>query len=253
MIILKTTQEIELMQENGRILSKIHSRVKHQAKPGVSTQELADYALEEMESHKCRSAFIGYKGFPGAICISLNEEIVHGIPSTTRYLQPGDLVKLDMGIVRNNFYADMAETFYLGEDEPENIKDLLCTTRKALEAGMRNTYAGNTLGKVSQAIQDVIESAQMAVVRRFVGHGIGRSLHEKPPVPNFVTQNEGPRLEVGMVLALEPIATYGDSEVLIQDDGWTAVTKQGELSAHFEHTVAITSAGPRILTTCQAG
>lgn len=253
MISLKTTQEIDLMQENGRILSVIHSRVKHQAKPGVSTQELADYALEEMKSHGCRSAFMGYRGFPGAICISLNEEVVHGIPSATRYLKPGDLVKLDMGIVKNSFYADMAETFYLGEEEPEHIKDLLCTTRIALEAGICNAYAGNTLRKVSQAIQEVIESAQMAVVRRFVGHGIGRSLHEKPPVPNFTTQNEGPRLEVGMVLALEPIATYGDSEVLIQDDGWTAVSAQGELSAHFEHTVAITSTGPRILTTCHAG
>lgn len=254
MISLKSRQEIDLMQENGRILSVILTKVKHQAKPGVSTQELADYAHELMKEERCRPAFLGYRGFPGTICVSVNEEVVHGIPSSHRILAQGDLVKIDIGIKKYGFYADMAETVYLGNDMPAEIETLINVTKEALKAGIRNAIAGNTLGKISQGIQNTVEERGLSVVRRFVGHGIGRSLHEKPPVPNFGPEDQGPRLEVGMVLAIEPIATNGDPEVIIKDDGWTAVTRSGRLSAHFEHMVAVTECGPKILTsTCQAG
>jgi len=254
LISLKTSEEIELMQENGRILAGIFSRVKPQAKPGVSTLQLAEIALKEIKAVGAESAFLGYRGFPGAICISLNEEVVHGIPSSTRIMRQGDLVKIDMGIIRNGFYADMAETIYLGDAIPLEMARLLATTKKALAVGICNCIAGQTLGKISQSIQNTIETENLSVVKRFVGHGIGRSLHEKPPVPNFGPSDRGPRLEVGMVLAIEPIATFGSPEVAIKHDGWTAVTADGAISAHFEHTVAISPQGPVILTsTCHAG
>ncbi|MFZ5950883.1 MAG: type I methionyl aminopeptidase [Candidatus Rifleibacteriota bacterium] len=254
MISLKSDQEIDLMQENGRILSVILTKVKHQAKPGVSTMDLADYALELMEQEKCRPAFLGYRGFPGTICVSVNEEVVHGIPQKNRLLQTGDLVKIDIGIKKYGYFADMAETVYLGKEMPAEIENLIQTTKEALRAGICSAIAGNTLGKISQSIQNAVENRGLSVVRRFVGHGIGRSLHEKPPVPNFGSEDQGPRLENGMVLAIEPIATDGDPDVIIKDDGWTAVTRSGRLSAHFEHTVAVTKSGPKILTsTCQAG
>jgi methionyl aminopeptidase len=254
LISLKTTQEIELMQENGRILSVILTKVKHQAKPGVSTMDLAEYALELMTHEKCKPAFLGYKGFPGAICVSVNDEVVHGIPSKNRILQVNDLVKIDVGIRKDGFFADMAETVYLGGEIPDEIDTLMKSTKNALMAGIRNAIAGNTLGKISRSIEKAVENSGMSVIRRFVGHGIGRSLHEKPPVPNFGPENQGPRLEVGMVLAIEPIVTNGDPEVFIKNDGWTAVTRHGNLSAHFEHMVAVTECGPKILTsTCQAG
>lgn len=242
------------MQENGCILSDVLSRVKLQAKPGVSTLQLAEIAHEEIKAAGAESAFLGYRGFPGVICISINEEVVHGIPSSNRIMRQGDLVKIDLGIKRRGFYADMAETVYLGDNIPPETGHLLATTKNALAAGISNCIAGETLGKISQSIQEVIETADLSVVKRFVGHGIGRSLHERPPVPNFGPSTGGPRLEIGMVLAIEPIATFGNPEIAIKQDGWTAITADGALSAHFEHTVAITSQGPVILTaTCHAG
>ncbi len=242
------------MQENGCILSDVLGRVKLQAKPGVSTLQLAEIAHEEIKAAGAESAFLGYRGFPGVICISINEEVVHGIPSSNRIMRQGDLVKIDLGIKRRGFYADMAETVYLGDNIPPETRHLLATTKNALAAGISNCIAGETLGKISQSIQEVIETADLSVVKRFVGHGIGRSLHERPPVPNFGPSTGGPRLEIGMVLAIEPIATFGNPEIAIKQDGWTAITADGALSAHFEHTVAITSQGPVILTaTCHAG
>lgn len=242
------------MQENGRLLSDVFSRVKLQAKPGVSTLQLAEIAHEEIRAVGAESAFLGYRGFPGVICISLNEEVVHGIPSATRVMRQGDLVKIDIGIKRKGFYADMAETVYLGDEIPPETTRLLATTKNALAAGISNCIAGETLGKISQSIQKVIETENLSVVKRFVGHGIGRSLHEKPPVPNFGPSTGGPRLEIGMVIAIEPIATFGSPEIAIKQDGWTAITVDGALSAHFEHSVAVTSQGPVILTsTCHAG
>lgn len=242
------------MQDNGRILATILDKVKRQAKPGVNTLELAEIAQSEFAKSGAKSAFLGFKGFPGAICISVNEEVVHGIPSASRSLNLGDLVKIDVGMKRNGFCVDMAETIYIGNEVPAAIGNLLKTTKAALMAGIRSSIPGNTLGKISQSIQEVIEAEKLSVVRRFVGHGIGRNLHEKPPVPNFGSSGQGPRLEVGMVLAIEPIATYGDPEIVIMQDGWTAIMANGALSAHFEHTVAITAKGPKILTsTCQAG
>lgn len=235
-------------------MAGVLSRVKLQAKPGVSTLQLAELADQEIRAVGAESAFYGYHGFPGTICISLNEEVVHGIPSPDRIMQSEDLVKIDIGLRRHGFYADMAETVYLGDKIPPALERLMATTQKALSAGIENCVAGQTLGKVSQSIQAVIEIENLSVVKRFVGHGIGRNLHEKPPVPNFGPSCRGPRLEVGMVLAIEPIASCGSPEVAIKQDGWTAVTVDGALTAHFEHTVAITSQGPVILTsTCHAG
>lgn len=242
------------MQENGYILVTILDKVKHQAKPGVSTLELAEYARELIVQNEAESAFFGFKGFPGQICLSVNEEVVHGIPSSLRFLENGDLVKIDIGIRRNGFCVDMAETVFLGDEIPPEIERLMRVTKSALQSGIQKAIPGNSLGNISRAIQEVIESENLTVVRRFVGHGIGRNLHEKPPVPNFGSSGQGPRLEAGMVLAIEPIATFGDPEIAIKQDGWTAIMVNGALSAHFEHTVAITPQGPRILTsTCRAG
>ncbi len=254
MISIKTDQEIILMQENGRILSAILNKVKHQAKPGVSTEELASIADAEMKSFGVIPAFLGYKGFPSVICTSLNSEVVHGIPNQQKILKNGDILKLDIGIKRNGFFADMAETIYIGEIFSPEIKHLVDTTKRALEAGITNAHAGNTLGKISQSIQKCIESSSLSVIQRYVGHGIGKELHEKPPVPNFGSDKSGPILKSGMVIAIEPIACLGKPEVFVLEDGWTSVTNDGSLSAHFEHTVAITDDGPKILTsTCQAG
>ncbi|MGM0600018.1 MAG: type I methionyl aminopeptidase [Candidatus Rifleibacteriota bacterium] len=254
MISLKTQQEIEIMQENGRILSVILDKVKHQAKPGVSTQDLADYARDLMEKEKCKAAFLGYRGFPGYICASINEEVVHGIPAKSRVLQEKDLLTIDIGIKKNGYFADMAQTVFLGDNVPAELDNLIAATQKALYIGIQNAVAGNTLGKISHSIEKTVNENGLSVVRRFVGHGIGKKLHEKPPIPNFGSENQGPRLEIGMVLAIEPIATTGSPDVIIKDDGWTAITRDGGLSAHFEHMVAVTESGPKILTsTCQAG
>jgi methionyl aminopeptidase len=254
LISLKTQQEIEIMQENGRILSVILDKVKHQAKPGVSTQDLADYARELIANEKCKAAFLGYRGFPSCICASINEEVVHGIPARNRVLKQKDLLTIDIGIKKNGYYADMAKTVFIGDNIPTDLEKLIATTHKALIIGIQNAVVGNTLGKISHSIERFIKQNGLSVVQRFVGHGIGKKLHEKPPIPNFGPENQGPRLEIGMVFAIEPIATTGSPDVIIKDDGWTAITRDGSLSAHFEHMVAITESGPKILTsTCQAG
>ena len=245
---LKTNHEIDLMRENGRILAKIMKRVIHQAKPGVSTLQLAEIASAEMEKHGCVSAFLGYKGFPGILCASLNYELVHGIPSKYVILKENDLVKLDIGILKNGFHADMAETIYIGDDPPENIVSLIETTRKARDKGISNAYSGNTLRNISQSIEDVITEAGFKVVKRYTGHGIGRELHERPPVPNYFVESIDLELHSGMALAIEPVVSSGVFDVIVKNDGWTAATSNCALSAHFEHTVVITDNGPEILT-----
>lgn len=244
---LKTDHEIDLMRDNGRILARIMKRVIHQAKPGVSTLQLAEIASTEMERHGCVSAFLGYKGFPGILCVSLNHELVHGVPSQHVILKEKDLVKIDIGIAKNGFHADMAETFYIG-DPPDSVASLIETTRKALNVGICNAIPGGALRKISQSIEALVTDAGYKIVKRYTGHGIGRMLHEKPPVPNYSVENINLDLLPGMVLAIEPVVSSGVFDVIVNDDGWTAAASNCALSAHFEHTVAITDNGPEVLT-----
>jgi len=246
MIILKTEQEIKLMEKAGNILSKIITELKKKLRPGVSTKEIDSLAGDLINSYGAFAAFKGYRGFPANTCISLNEEVVHGIPND-RKLKSGDIVSLDIGIRLNGFYADAAFTQAVDKINGR-IKKLIDVTKKSLSLGIDRARVGNYLFDISHAIQRFVESKGFSVVRDFVGHGIGRELHEEPEVPNFGKSKTGPMLKEGMALAIEPMVNTGTWEVQIQDNGWTAITKDKKYSAHFEHTIAITKKGPKILT-----
>ncbi len=253
MIFLKSPYEIELMRSANRIVSEVLTEVREQVRPGVSTGELDRRAAELIRKKGARSAFKGYTmrngavPFPATICVSINNEIVHGIPKNTRIIQDGDLVSLDCGTVVEGFYGDAAISFCVGP-APERVRTLLTTTAEALEAGIAQAQVGNRLGDVSAAIQECVERSGFSVVREFVGHGVGRRLHEDPAVPNYGAKHRGVRLREGMVLAIEPMVNMGRAEVMLQDDGWTAVTQDGSLSAHCEHSIAITERGPQVLS-----
>jgi methionyl aminopeptidase len=252
MIMLKSAREIALMRAGGRILAEVMTRLRTMIKPGVSTLEI-DRGVEEFIAAKgAHPAFKGYRGFPATVCTSINEEVVHGIPSAGRRVKEGDIVGLDLGCVVEGYYADCAFTMAVGEIPPR-VQELLDTTRESLYQAIAECRPGRRLGDVSYAVQRHVESHGFSVVRAFVGHGIGRELHEDPQVPNFGEPNRGPELKPGMVLAIEPMATMGSWEVRILADRWTAVTEDGSWAAHFEHTVAITEAGPDILTTVDGG
>jgi methionyl aminopeptidase len=217
----------------------------------MSTLEIDEDVEAFILSRDAQPAFKGYRGFPATVCISINEEVVHGIPSAHRRLKEGDIVGLDLGCIVEGYYADCAFTMALGEI-PSAVQKLLDVTRESLALAIRECQPGRRLGDVSHAVQRHVEAHEFSVVRAFVGHGIGRALHEEPQVPNFGDPGRGPQLKPGMVLAIEPMVTMGSSEVRILDDGWTAVTKDGSLAAHFEHTVAITEGGPDVLTSRDA-
>ena len=217
------------------------------AVPGVSTAELDELARERTVALGARPAFLGYRGYPASLCISVNEQVIHGIPSPRRFLGEGDLVGLDFGVVLAGWYADAARTVAVGRASPEASR-LLATTWRALLAGISAARPGARVGDVGAAVQACAEAAGYSVVREFVGHGIGRRLHEPPQVPNYGPAGTGPLLEEGVVLAIEPMVNAGGPDVRTLDDGWTAVTADGSLSAHFEHTLAITENGPEILT-----
>jgi methionyl aminopeptidase len=252
MIMLKSAREIALMRAGGRILTEVMTRLRTMIKPGVSTLEI-DREVEEFIAAKgARPAFKGYRGFPATVCTSINEEVVHGIPSAGRRVKEGDIIGLDLGCVVEGYYADCAFTMAVGEIPPR-VQELLDTTRESLYQAIAECRPGRRLGDVSHAVQQHVEAHGFSVVRAFVGHGIGRELHEDPQVPNFGEPNRGPELKPGMVLAIEPMATMGSWEVRILADRWTAVTEDGSWAAHFEHTVAITEAGPDILTTVDGG
>ena len=249
MIELKTASEIEQMRRAGRIVAGLLQHLAALVRPGMKTKALDDAAMAYLNHEGARPAFLGYRGFPACICVSVNEEVVHGIPGERR-LKDGDLVSLDAGVIVEGLYADAATTVGVGPVSPR-ARRLAETTRQALQAGIAQAVAGNRLGDISHAVQRLVEREGFGVVRQFVGHGIGRALHEDPPVPNFGPPHTGPRLTTGMVLAIEPMATLGGPEVAILDDGWTAVTKDRSLAAHFEHTVAITGEGPQVLTAAE--
>lgn len=253
MIFLKSRQEIEIMRTANRIVSEILIELQEYIKAGISTGEIDRLAAESIRKKGARSAFKGYQirsgvtPFPATICISLNNEIVHGIPSTQRIIRDGDVVSLDFGVIYKDFYGDAAITFLLGEAEAR-VGQLIQATVESLEAGIAQAQVGNRLGDISAAIQERVEQEGFSVVREFVGHGVGRKLHEDPPVPNYGARDRGVRLREGMVLAIEPMVNIGGPDVMMKSDGWTAVTKDGSISAHFEHSVAITERGPEVLS-----
>ncbi|HWU37116.1 MAG TPA: type I methionyl aminopeptidase [Candidatus Acidoferrum sp.] len=245
-IILKSPQEIEKMRCANRIVAEILQEVKAAARPGVKTWELDELAVGLLEKRGARSAFKGYSGYPAVLCTSVNEEVVHGIPSD-RVLREGDILSLDFGAVFDDFYGDAAITVPIGTIT-EEARRLLRVTEEALYKGIDKARPGNHLGDISAAVQRHVESQGFSAVRDFVGHGIGRFMHERPQVPNFGVSGRGVRLKTGMTLAIEPMINAGGYEVFVLDDGWTAVTKDRSLSAHFEHSVAITENGPYILS-----
>jgi len=245
-IILRLPDEIEKARASNRIVAEVLNRLREKIRPGVKTKDLDKFAEEIAEKRGAKPAFKGYRGYPHSLCISINEEVVHGMPSK-RVLQEGDIVSLDFGIYYQGFYGDSAITLPVGKVTEKALR-LMQITERSLFAGIEQATVGNRLGDVSSAVQSVVEDAGYSVVRDFVGHGIGRNLHEEPQIPNFGKKGRGIELKKGMLLAIEPMVNEGDYNVKILPDGWTVVTKDGSLSAHFEHSIAITDNGPDILS-----
>ena len=246
-ILIKTAAEIEKMRISGIALRKVHDALTPHVVPGASTMDLERIAVAKIAELGGIAAFKGYHGYPAALCTSINDEVVHGIPSDKRILKEGDIVSIDCGVIIDGFYSDAAVTHAIGKVSPATTK-LLETTQASLEAAILQCQPGGRLFDISAAVQQMCEAQGFGVVREFVGHGIGRSMHEDPQVPNFGEHGKGPRLKPGMVLAIEPMINAGGPEVHVLKDGWTAVTNDGSYSAHFEHTVAITKDGPYVLT-----
>ena len=246
MIILKSPEEIKKMEQSCLIVAKTLDYLKDMVKPGVTTMEIERLADDYIKSNRAIPAFRGYRGYPATICASVNSEVIHGIPSD-RVLEEGDILGIDLGAYKDGFYGDAASTFPVGKIPPD-VEKLLRVTENALYKGIEKAREDNRVSDISHAIQEHVESNGFSVVRAFVGHGIGRNLHEEPQIPNFGLPGRGPRLISGMTLAIEPMVNEGGHEVVILEDGWTTVTLDGKLSAHFEHTVLVTSDKPRILT-----
>lgn len=247
MVYRKSAEEIALMAKGGKVVAKVLQHMEKVVKPGITTLQIEKEAERMARSHGVRPAFKGYSGYPSAICVSINEEVVHGIPSGKRTLLEGDIVSLDFGAFYEGFYSDAAVTLPVGRID-DRAKRLLEVTRCALMEGIRAAVEGNRIGNVAHTIQSFVEEKGFSVVKVFVGHGIGKNLHEEPQVPNFGEPQWGICLKEGMTIAIEPMVNAGSDEVRVLDDGWTAVTTDGSLSAHFEHTIAVTKDGPRILT-----
>lgn len=247
MIILKTPAEIEVMAQASRVVAEVLEIVRKAVRPGVTTEELDKIAEAEIRARGAIPAFKGYRSYPKTLCASVNEQVVHGIPSK-RQLNEGDIIGLDLGAIVGGFYGDSAITVGVGRIS-ESTAQLIAVTEDALYLGIQAAVVGNRLTDISHAVQRRAESGGYSVVTEFVGHGIGRQLHEEPQVPNYGKPGQGPRLQVGMVLAIEPMVNMGGSAVRMLDDRWTAITADGSLSAHFEHTIAIQPSGPaRVLS-----
>lgn len=246
-IILKSPDEIEAMRRSNLVVAEVLQMLKEMVRPGATTMDLERFAEEETKKRKARPAFKGYRGYPYCLCTSLNSEVVHGMPSEKKALREGDIISIDFGVQMDGFYGDAALTVPVGKVS-EDAQRLVDVTAASLEEAIDKARPGGRLMDVSAAVQSCVEAQGFSVVREFVGHGIGRQLHEAPQVPNFGIPGRGVRLKAGMVLAIEPMINMGGYEVKVLDDGWTAVTADGSLSAHFEHTVAITEDGPYVLT-----
>lgn len=247
MIILKSRHEIEQMRKACLIVAEVLEGVSALIRPGISTEALDEFAERYIVSRGARPAFKGYRGYPKTLCTSLNNQVVHGIPSKQVLLNEGDVISVDVGAIVEGFYGDAAKTFPVGKVSPE-AERLIRVTEEALEKGIAEARSGKRLFDISAAVQSHAESNGFSVVREFVGHGIGRNMHEDPQIPNFGERGQGPKIKPGMVFAIEPMVNQGSSTTVVLEDGWTAVTVDGSLSAHFEHTVAVTAEGPWILS-----
>jgi methionyl aminopeptidase len=248
MIILKSPDEVAKMRVAGGIVAETIDTVLAAVEPGVSTADLDWVAEAFIRERKATPSFKGYRGFPASICASLNEEVVHGIPSPKRILKEGDVLSLDFGAIWDGYHADSAVTVFVGEPPSAEAEKLVRVTEEALEAGISQIRPGGRLSDISHAVQQVVEGAGFSVVREYVGHGVGRSLHEDPQIPNYGLPGRGPELRPGLVVAVEPMVTMGDWKTRVLADDWTVVTADGSLAAHFEHTIAVTEDGREVLT-----
>ena len=247
MVTIKSEREIELMREAGRILAKVHEELGRTLVPGMSTKEIDRMCEDMIRSHGCVPSFLNYQGFPASVCISINDEVLHGIPDKHRYLEEGDIVSLDTGVIWKGYQSDAARTHMIGEVSGEARK-LVEVTQQSFFEGIKYAKAGNHLNDISKAIQEYAESFGFGVVRDLVGHGIGTEMHEAPEIPNFAQRRKGIRLAAGMTLAIEPMITAGRYDVVWEDDGWTVVTEDGSLASHYENTILITDGEPEILS-----
>jgi len=247
MITRKNRDQIALMRRAGRVVAEMHEKCSEMAKPGATTLDIDRVAREVIERRGARSNFLGYRGFPAVVCASPNDVIVHGIPSDTVVLEEGDILSIDCGAIIEGWHADAAVTVPIGSIDAESQR-LIDVTRESLWAAIDQVVAGNRLGDIGAAVEGRAEAAGFTVVREYVGHGIGTAMHEEPQVPNYGPAGRGFKLREGIVLAIEPMVNAGGPETEVLDDGWTVVTRDGRRSAHFEHTIAVTEAGPEVLT-----
>lgn len=249
MPILKSPREIQIMREAGRIVARVHAALREMVRPGVSTWELDQVALEVLQKYGAVSSFLGYRGYPANICTSINEELVHGIPAKDRILRAGDIISIDVGATYRGFIGDSGWTYPVGEID-DDVAELLRVTEASLYAGIAQATVGHRVVDISRAVQQVVEDAGLHVVREYTGHGVGRRMHEPPQVLNYVGGDPDGMvpLEPGLVLAIEPMVQMGTWQTRALRDGWTVVSKDGSMAAHFEHTVAVTNNGPEILT-----
>ncbi len=247
MIVCRSAAEIEKIRRAGRIVARALDQARRMSEPGVSTREIDEQVEKLIRKAQARPAFKGYRGYPASVCISIDEEVVHGIPGE-RVIESGQLVSIDVGVELDGYFADAARTFPVGTVSDEAVK-LLEVGWASLAAGIEKMELGNHLYDISSAVEDVAVAGGFSVVREYVGHGVGREMHEEPQIPNYRQPVRGPRLEAGMVFALEPMVNAGGYEVRVLDDGWTVVTRDGRVSTHFEDTVAVTNNGPAVLTT----
>jgi methionyl aminopeptidase len=248
MIIRKSPSEIDRMRQAGRVVAATILRLLEEVRPGITTGDLDRMAEELIRSEGAVPSFKGYRGFPASICTSLNEEIVHGIPGK-RTLREGDLLSLDVGAIWEGYHGDSAVSVFVGEPPSDVAEKLLRVTEDALEAGIAQIRPGGRLSNISSAVEHLVEGAGFSVVREYVGHGIGQNLHEDPPIPNYGPPGRGPEMRPGLVVAVEPMVNVGGWETRLLEDGWTVVTADGSLSAHFEHTIVVTEDGPEVLTS----
>jgi methionyl aminopeptidase len=246
-VVLKSSQEIEKMRRAGQVVREVLELLRGHVKPGVTTMDLEKIAAARLDDLGVKAAFKGYGGYPCVLCASVNNEVVHGIPSPKRVLKDGDIVSLDFGAFVEGYCGDAAITVPVGAVDPDTAR-LLKVTEASLQAGIAEVRPGGTLGDIGAAVQRVVEAEGFSVVRDFVGHGIGSHMHEDPQVPNYGQAGRGMKLRAGMVIAIEPMVNAGKPEVVVLEDGWTAVTTDGSMSAHFEHSVAVTATGARVLT-----
>lgn len=246
-VTIKSDREIELMREAGKILAEVHMEIKEHIKPGVSTFEINELAESSIRRYNCIPSFLGYQGFPASVCISVNDQVVHGIPSKDKILIDGDIVSIDAGVIYKEYQSDAARTWPVGKVS-DDAKKIIEVTEQSFFEGIKHAKSGNHLHEIGAAIQRHVEANGLSVVRDLVGHGIGKEMHEAPQIPNFKQKNRGIRLLPGMTLAIEPMVNFGRYDVVWEDDNWTVVTRDGSLSAHYENTVLITEDEPEILS-----